>query len=110
MTSIDDASSSIRTSCRRALTSSSSIAGLRMSPASPPVQHTSTVFVPAALALAMVPAPFEASSSGWAWTVMTQRSGTSGMAATLPGPCWRSGPHGTSTRAASAGASMPSSQ
>src|SRR5512141_804351 len=43
-------------------------AGFRMSPASPPVQHTSTLCTPSAAYLAVVPAPFEASSSGWACT------------------------------------------
>src|SRR5205809_1057 len=48
MTSTDACSSSMRISASRALTSSLSIAGLRMSPASPPVQHTSTVLTPIA--------------------------------------------------------------
>src|SRR5512141_844463 len=43
-------------------------AGFRMSPASPPVQHTSTLCTPSAASLAVVPAPFDASSSGWACT------------------------------------------
>src|SRR3954452_795661 len=51
-----------------ALTSSVSIAGLRMSPASPPVQHTSTHHAPSSWYLATVPAPFDDSSSGWACT------------------------------------------
>ena len=50
-----------------------SIAGLRMSPASPPVQHTSTLRA-IGLVLATVGAPLDASSSGWAWTV-SRRSG-----------------------------------
>ena len=49
-----------------------------MSPSSPPVQQTSTVFIPAAWALATVPGPFDASSSGWAWTVMRQRRSSFG--------------------------------
>src|SRR5947207_14685065 len=39
-----------------------------MSPASPPVQQTRTLRTPSAAYFAVVPAPFEASSSGWAWT------------------------------------------
>src|SRR4051812_8361583 len=61
-------SSSIRTSCRRARTSGVSTAGLRMSPSSPPVQQTRTPRMPSAAYLATVPAPFDASSSGWACT------------------------------------------
>ena len=45
-----------------------STAGFRMSPASPPVQHTSTLCTPSAAYFAVVPAPFDASSSGWACT------------------------------------------
>ena len=37
-----------------------------------PVQHTSTVRTPSAWYFAIVPAPFDASSSGWACTVRTQ--------------------------------------
>ena len=47
-------------------------AGFCRSPSSPPVQHTSTVCTPWALYIASVGAPFEASSSGWAWTVSRQ--------------------------------------
>src|SRR4051812_40304837 len=66
------ASSSRRTSCRLSRTSGRSMAGLRMSPSSPPVQHTSTVRTPWSLYLATVPAPLDASSSGCAWTVSKQ--------------------------------------
>ncbi len=60
-----------------ARTSGVSMAGLRMSPSSPPVQHTSTVRTPSAWYLATVGAPLEASSSGCAWTLSRQRrSGT----------------------------------
>src|SRR5437016_8385620 len=60
--------SAMRTSARLSRTSGVSAAGLRMSPASPPVQHTSTQRTPSAVYLATVPAPFDASSSGWACT------------------------------------------
>ena len=59
---------------RLARTSGVSTAGLRMSPSSPPVQHTSTLRTPSAAYLAVVPAPFDASSSGCAWTWSRQRS------------------------------------
>ena len=50
------------------------MAGLRMSPSSPPVQHTSTVRTPSCVvAWPPWPGPFEASSSGWAWTVSRHR-------------------------------------
>src|SRR5215207_7807518 len=78
MTSMEAWSSSMRTSGRRSRTSGVSIDGLRMSPSSPPVQQTSTVFTPAAWAFATVPGPFDASSSGWAWTVMRQRRSSFG--------------------------------
>src|SRR5688572_7306366 len=78
MTLAARSSSSIRTACRLARTSSRSIAGLRMSPSSPPVQHTRTVRTPWSWYLATVPAPFDDSSSGWAWTVRRQRSLTAG--------------------------------
>src|ERR1700693_3895432 len=45
-----------------------STAGFKMSPASPPVQHTSTLCTPSAAYFAVVPAPFDASSSGCACT------------------------------------------
>ena len=45
-----------------------SIAGFRMSPASPPVQHTSTSRDALGGVRAIVGAPLDASSSGWAWT------------------------------------------
>src|SRR5690349_3384231 len=61
-------SSAIRTSNRCSLISGRSIAGLRMSPSSPPVHVTSTEWTPSALYLATVAAPLELSSSGWAWT------------------------------------------
>src|SRR5256884_8409739 len=60
--------SAMRTSARLSRTSGGSAAGLRMSPASPPVQHTSTQRTPSAVYLATVPAPFDASSSGCACT------------------------------------------
>src|SRR5215213_5126124 len=84
MTSMEAWSSSMRTSGRRSRTSGESIDGLRMSPSSPPVQHTSTVFTPAAWAFATVPGPFDASSSGWAWTVMRQRRSSFDTPETLP--------------------------
>ena len=61
-------SSAMRTSARLSRTSGVSAAGLRMSPASPPVQHASTQRMPSAVYLATVPAPFDASSSGCACT------------------------------------------
>src|SRR4051794_13100399 len=62
------------------------MAGLRMSPSSPPVQHTSTVRIPAAWYFEIVPAPFDASSSGWACTVRMHNR--SAMEATyLPDAC-----------------------
>ena len=66
MTSAARASSDSRSSAIRAWTSGVSMAGLRTSPSSPPVQHTSTVCTPSAWYRATVPAPFDASSSGWA--------------------------------------------
>src|SRR4051794_29556609 len=74
----DSASSSARTAWMRLRTSSVSIAGLRMSPASPPVQHTSTQYAPSSWYLATVPAPFDASSSGGAWTLSRGGGGSSG--------------------------------
>ena len=56
-----------------AFTSGRSMAGFRMSPSSPPVQHTSTVRTPSAWYLATVPAPLDDSSSGWACTARRQR-------------------------------------
>src|SRR3954451_13624610 len=79
----DSASSSARTASMRARTSSLSIAGLRMSPASPPVQHTSTQYAPSSWYFATVPAPFDASSSGWAWTLSRRRRASSGTG--IPG-------------------------
>src|SRR5580765_3532897 len=63
----------MRTSKRLARISGVSTAGLRMSPASPPVQQTSTLCTPSAAYLAVVPAPFDASSSGCACTWSKQR-------------------------------------
>src|SRR5882757_293855 len=60
-----------------------STAGFKMSPASPPVQQTSTLCTPSAAYLAVVPAPFEASSSGWAWT-WSRASRSSVTPGTLP--------------------------
>ena len=60
-----------------------STAGFKMSPASPPVQHTSTLCTPSAAYLAVVPAPFDASSSGWAWTC-SRLSRSSVTRGTLP--------------------------
>src|SRR5512141_37211 len=60
-------------------------AGFRMSPASPPVQHTKTLCTPSAAYLAVVPAPFDASSSGWAWT-WRRLSRSAFTRATLPAP------------------------
>src|SRR5688572_6864725 len=85
-------SSICRTFGSSARTSSRSIAGLRMSPSSPPVQHTSTVRTPWAWYLATVPAPLDDSSSGWAWTVSRQRVG-SGTGRGYPDP--RSPPRGS---------------
>src|SRR5438067_381832 len=84
MSSVDRSSSSMRISCSRSRTSGLSMAGLRMSPASPPVQHTSTVRTPWSRYLCTVPAPFDASSSGWAWTV--SRQSRSAITTTLPSP------------------------
>src|SRR5258708_6003009 len=61
-------SSASRTACRSARTSGVSAAGLRISPSSPPVQHTSAARMPSAAYRATVPAPFDASSSGCACT------------------------------------------
>src|SRR5690242_10715947 len=82
-------SSAMRTSNRLARVSGVSTAGLRMSPASPPVQHTSTLCTPSAAYLAVVPAPFDASSSGCACTWSRQRRGSPVTAGTLPGRCYR---------------------
>ncbi len=49
--------------------------GFCSSPSSPPVQHTSTVWTPSAWYRATVGAPFDASSSGWAWTESRVRRG-----------------------------------
>ena len=57
----------------RSRTSGRSMAGLRMSPSSPPVQHTSVVWTPCEAYSETVPAPFDDSSSGWAWTVSSER-------------------------------------
>src|SRR5580700_2244901 len=77
MISVAAFSSAIRTRPMSARTSGVSIAGLRMSPSSPPVAVTSTVCTPSAWYLATVGAPLEASSSGCAWTLRRQRrSGT----------------------------------
>ena len=65
-----------------ARTSGVSIAGLRMSPASPPVQHTSTVWTPSSWYRATVALPFDASSSGCACTVRT----ASGLPVAVDGP------------------------
>src|SRR5947209_2974263 len=73
MISTDRRSSSRRTSWMFPRTSGLSMAGLRMSPSSPPVAHTNTVCTPSAWYLATVPAPLDASSSGWAWTQSRQR-------------------------------------
>src|SRR5262245_38210783 len=90
-------SSPRRTAAMSAAISGLSMAGLRMSPASPPVQVTSTVRTPSAWYRATVPGPFEASSSGWACTVMRQRreSGIAGHATGRGGPRRRA----TGTRA-----------
>src|ERR1700722_251741 len=77
-------SSAIRTLPMSALTSGVSMAGLRMSPSSPPVQHTRTVRTPSAWYRATVLAPLEDSSSGWACTESRQRR--SGTAPTLAAP------------------------
>src|ERR1035437_5306791 len=66
------ANSSRRTSVSRDRTSGVSSAGLRISPSSPPVQHTNTVWTPSWWYRATVPAPLDASSSGWAWTASRQ--------------------------------------
>src|SRR5687767_12166213 len=79
MAATESRSSSMRISGNRARTSSLSIAGLRMSPASPPVQQTSTVLIPSAAYLAMVAAPFDASSSGWACTDRMQSLSSTAM-------------------------------
>src|SRR6185437_6834343 len=67
------ASSRRRTSARWSRISGRSMAGFKMSPSSPPVQHTRTVWTPSAWYRATVPAPLDDSSSGWAWTVSRQR-------------------------------------
>src|SRR6478736_3309763 len=67
-------SSRMRTPWRSALTSGRSMAGLRISPSSPPVQVTSTDRTPLVLYSATVGAPLEASSSGWACSESRQRS------------------------------------
>src|SRR5207245_5589250 len=56
----------------RSRASGVSAAGLRMSPASPPVHVTSTQRTPSAAYFAVVPDPFDASSSGCAWTWQRQ--------------------------------------
>ncbi|MBS1265955.1 MAG: hypothetical protein MAG471_01819 [Acidimicrobiaceae bacterium] len=76
MISTDLPSSAALTSTRFSLTSGVSITGLRMSPTSPPVQHTSTQCTPPAWHEATVAAPLEASSSGCAWMVMSLSSGS----------------------------------
>src|SRR3954453_20726415 len=77
----------MRTSCRFARTSGVSTAGLRMSPSSPPVQHTRTAPIPSAAYLATVADPFDASSSGCAWTDRRRRGGVESVIvrATLSG-------------------------
>ena len=66
------------------LTSGRSMAGFRMSPSSPPVQHTRTVWTPWSWYRATVAGPFEDSSSGWAWTARRHRR--SAMPPNLPEP------------------------
>src|SRR5262249_11227453 len=61
--------SAMRTSGRLSRTSGVSAPGFRMSPASPPVQQTSTQRMPSSVYFATVPAPFDASSSGCASTL-----------------------------------------
>src|SRR3954469_22923691 len=78
-------SSRLRTAGRFSRTSGLSMAELRMSPASPPVQHTRTVWTPSAWYLAIEPAPLDDSSSGWACTVRMHRG--SRMRSRYP-PCW----------------------
>src|SRR5712675_1138608 len=84
----------MRTSWRFARTSGVSTAGFKMSPASPPVQHTRTLCTPSAAYLAVVPAPFEASSSGWAWT-WSRASRSSVTPGTLPRAFEREDLHGS---------------
>ena len=76
-------SSRRRTAARSARTSSESASGFRMSPASPPVHVTSTVRTPSAPYRAMVAAPLDASSSGWACTEST-RSAAGGVGSMAP--------------------------
>ena len=59
-------SSARRTACRSAWISGVSAAGLRISPSSPPVQHTRAERMPSAPCQRAAPAPFDASSSGCA--------------------------------------------
>src|SRR5258708_24365725 len=73
-----------------------STAGFKMSPASPPVQQTSTLCTPSAAYLAVVPAPFDASSSGWAWT-WSRVSRSAVTRGTLPAAFERKDLHGTDT-------------
>src|SRR3954470_1019247 len=73
MISVARASSSMRTAGRLSFTSGLSIAGLRMSPAAPSVAQTRTVCTPSDAYRAIVPAPFDDSSSGWACTARTHR-------------------------------------
>src|SRR3954454_47956 len=71
--SVARASSSMRTPGRFCFTSGLSIARLRMSPAAPSVAQTRTVCTPSAAYRAIVPAPLDDSSSGWACTARTHR-------------------------------------
>src|SRR2546430_2707275 len=75
-------SSRMRTAGRLSRTSGLSMAELRMSPASPPVQHTRTVWTPSAWYLAIEPAPLDDSSSGWACTVRMHRGSRMAVNAT----------------------------
>src|SRR5438067_3206836 len=75
-------SSRFRTAGRFSRTSGLSMAELRMSPASPPVQHTRTVWTPSAWYLAIEPAPLDDSSSGWACTVRMHRGSRMAVNAT----------------------------
>src|SRR5262249_16742155 len=81
-------SSAIRSSCIFSAEPGCSTAGLRMSPASPPVQQTSTLCTPSAAYFAVVPAPFDPSSSGCACTWTKQRTP---MPRTLPNRLARCG-------------------
>src|SRR4051794_15424506 len=71
-------SSRRRTAARSATISGRSIAGLRMSPRSPPVHVTTRTSTPSSAYLAIVAAPLLDSSSGWACTAISRSRSPSG--------------------------------